>query len=182
MLKETYPAFAKEKIKKIIEDRTQDIKLQAKRIGKRPEDKWRDYLSEEVLKSVIDKDINAAKDSNLHSFSAEISNKLLHILKEIYSDKSIYTSGHFYYPPTGYMGWHTNYQMPEERVYVTYASEKGESFFRYLEGDKVITDYDDKGLTVRRFSVSSERPYFWHCAGSNCDRFSFGYRLKPIES
>ena len=53
LLKETYPTFAKEKIKKIIEDRTQDIKLQAKRIGKRPEDKWRDYLSEEVLKSVI---------------------------------------------------------------------------------------------------------------------------------
>ena len=80
------------------------------------------------------------------------------------------------------MGWHTNYKMPEERVYITYASEQGKSFFRYLEGDKVITDYDDKGLTVRRFAVSSKRPYFWHCAGSDCDRFSFGYRLKPIES
>ena len=182
MLKETYPALVKEKIRKIIEARTQEIKLHAKRVGTRPQEEWKDYLSEEALESVIDEDINAAKDSYLHRFSAEISNKLLHILKEIYSDKSIYTSGHFYYPPTGYMGWHTNYKMPEERVYVTYASEKNRSFFRYLEGDKVITDYDDKGLTIRRFSVSSERPYFWHCAGSDCDRFSFGYRLKPIES
>ena len=49
MLKETYPTFAKEKIKKIIEDRTQDIKLQAKRIGKRPEDNWKDYLSSFML-------------------------------------------------------------------------------------------------------------------------------------
>ena len=63
MLKETYSTSVKEKIKKIIEDRTQDIKLQAKRMGKRPEEKWKDYLSEEVLKSVIDEDINSAKDS-----------------------------------------------------------------------------------------------------------------------
>tara|TARA_R100000742_G_C4245646_1_gene64640 strand:+ start:264 stop:812 length:549 start_codon:yes stop_codon:yes gene_type:complete len=182
MLKETYSTSVKDKIEKVIEPYIQDIKLQAKRIGKRPQEKWKDYLSEEALGSVVDKQIDTANEKNLHRFSAGISSKLLHILKEIYSNKSIYISGHFYYPPTGFMGWHTNYKMPEERLYVTYASEQGESFFRYLEGGKVITDYDDKGLTVRRFAVSSKRPYFWHCAGSDCDRFSFGYRLKPVES
>ena len=182
MLREKYSTSVKHKIEKIIKSYTQEIKLQAKRIGKRPESQWKEYISEEALKSVIDQDIDIAEKKNLHRFSAELSGKLLHFLKEIYSDKSIYISGHFYYPPTGFMGWHTNYKMPEERVYVTYASEKGESFFRYLEEGKVITDYDDQGLTVRRFAVSNERPYFWHCAGSNCDRFSFGYRLKPLES
>ena len=182
MLKETYSTSIKDKIEKVIEPYIQDIKLQAKRVGKKPQEEWKDYLSEKALDSVVNEKIDIAEQKNLHRFSAGISSKLLHFLKEIYSDKSIYTSGHFYYPPTGFMGWHTNYKMPEERVYITYASEQGKSFFRYLEGDKVITDYDDKGLTVRRFAVSSERPYFWHCAGSDCDRFSFGYRLKPIES
>tara|TARA_R100001082_G_scaffold107551_1_gene81588 strand:- start:426 stop:974 length:549 start_codon:yes stop_codon:yes gene_type:complete len=182
MLKENYSTSVKSKLKKVIEPYIQDIKLQAKRVGKRPQENWKDYLSEKALNSVLNEKINVAEQKNIHRFSAEISGKLLHFLKEIYADKAIYISGHFYYPPTGFMGWHTNYKMPEERVYITYASEQGESFFRYLEGGKVITDYDDKGLTVRRFAVSNERPYFWHCAGSNCDRFSFGYRLKPIES
>ena len=179
MIKETYSTSIKEKIEKIIESKIQNIRLQAKNTGKRPEGKWQEYLSEEALNSVISQNIDIAKKKNLHRFSTEISGKLLHFLKEIYANNSIYVSGLFYYPPTGFMGWHTNYKMPEERVYITYASEQGKSFFRYLEGGKVITDYDDKGLTVRRFSVSSERPYFWHCAGSACDRFSFGYRLKP---
>ena len=133
MLKENYSASVKDKIEKIIESYTQEIKLQAKRIGKRPDNQWRECVSEEALNSVIDQDIDIAEKKNLHRFSAEVSGKLLHFLKEIYSDKSIYISGHFYYPPTGFMGWHTNYKMPEERVYVTYASEKGESFIRYLE-------------------------------------------------
>ena len=182
MLKETYSTSIKDKIEKVIEPYIQDIKLQAKRVGKKPQEEWKDYLSEKALDSVVNEKIDIAEQKNLHRFSAEISGKLLHFLKEIYVNKSIYISGHFYYPPTGFMGWHTNYKMPEERVYITYASEQGKSFFRYLEGDKVITDYDDKGLTVRRFAVSSKRPYFWHCAGSDCDRFSFGYRLKSIKS
>ena len=182
MLKETYSNSVKDKIEKVIESYIQDIKLQAKRIGKRPETRWEEYLSEKALNSVISENIDIAKQKNLHKFSTEISGKFLHFLKGIYVNKSIYVSGHFYYPPTGFMGWHTNYKMTEERVYITYASEQGKSFFRYLEGDKVITDYDDQGLNVRRFAVSGERPYFWHCAGSECDRFSFGYRLKPINS
>tara|TARA_B100001094_G_scaffold140981_2_gene136630 strand:+ start:9971 stop:10519 length:549 start_codon:yes stop_codon:yes gene_type:complete len=182
MLKENYSTFVKEKIRKVIESKTQEIKFEAKAIGIKANKEWEANVSEEALSSVINQDINTAETKNFYKFSAEISNKLLHILKELYPDNSIYSSGHFYYPPTGFMGWHTNYKMPEERIYITYASEQEKSFFRYLEGDKVITDYDDQGLTVRRFSVSNKRPYFWHCAGSDCDRFSFGYRLKPIES
>ena len=179
MIKESYSKSVTEKIEEIIESKIQSITLQAKKIGKKPNEKWEDYVSEKALNSVISENIDIAKQKNLHRFSAEISGKLLHFLKEIYANHFVYVSGHFYYPPTGFMGWHTNYKMPEERVYITYASEEGKSFFRYLEGDTVITDYDNKGLTVRRFAVSSERPYFWHCAGSACDRFSFGYRLKP---
>ena len=44
MLKETYPALVKEKIRKIIEARTQEIKLHAKRVGTRPQEEWKDCL------------------------------------------------------------------------------------------------------------------------------------------
>ena len=46
----------------------------------------------------------------------------------------------------------------------------------------MITDYDNMGLNFRTFSVAKERPYFWHCVGSNCDRFSFGYKLVDVSS
>ena len=179
MIREDLSISVLNRIKKIIEPSVREIKFHAKRDGIKHEKHWESYISEEALNRISDKDVNVAETSNLYSFSSKITNNLLHILKEVYSNNSVFSSGRFYYPPTGYMGWHTNYEMPEERVYITYASEQNKSFFKYLEGDKVITDYDDKGLTVRRFSVSSERPYFWHCAGSNCHRFSFGYRLKP---
>ena len=88
--------------------------------------------------------------------------------------------GQFYYPPTGFMGWHTNVNAPGERFYVTWASEANKSFFRYYddEKDEIITDYDDKGLTIRQFTIPTGKPYFWHCVGSECDRFSFGFMVR----
>ena len=42
-----------------------------------------------------------------------------------------------------------------------------------------FTRYDNKGLNIRTFKATDQRPFFWHCVGSNCDRYSFGYRLLP---
>ena len=103
-------------------------------------------------------------------------NEIKNVLKTKYQVK-VDRRGQFYYPPTGFMGWHTNVGAPGERFYVTWASEDNKSFFRYYddEKDEIITDYDDKGLTVRQFTIPTEKPYFWHCVGSECDRFSFGF-------
>ena len=49
MIKETYSTSIKEKIEKIIESKIQNMRLQAKNTGKRPEGKWQEYLSEEAL-------------------------------------------------------------------------------------------------------------------------------------
>jgi len=92
-------------------------------------------------------------------------NEIKNVLKIKYQVR-VDLRGTFYYPPTGFMGWHTNVGSPGERFYVTWASEDNKSFFRY---------YDDKGLTVRRFTIPTGKPYFWHCVGSECDRFSFGF-------
>ena len=77
------------------------------------------------------------------------------------------------------MGWHTNYDQPGHRLYITYSSENNKSFFRYRNRgeNQIMTDYDDKGITIREFLVPYKKPYFWHCVGSECDRISFGFCL-----
>jgi len=184
MLRKTFDSFTVDKIEKILRPELQSIKFGAKREGLKLEENWSDYISEEKLKSIEHRDIDVCENKNMYRFSKHLSNKILHILKQLYPENIIYSAGHFYYPPTGYMGWHTNYSSEGERLYLTFASESNKSFFRYrdVESKEVVTDYDDAGLTVRSFPALLTRPYFWHCVGSECDRFSFGYRLKPIES
>ncbi|HXY92126.1 MAG TPA: hypothetical protein VEP49_06585 [Acidimicrobiia bacterium] len=86
-------------------------------------------------------------------------------------------SGHFWYPPGAYMGWHTNSRVPGWRAYLTWAAEPHRSFFRYAEpstGD-VLTSWDT-AWDLRVFKVEAERP-LWHAVCSHTDRFSFGYRI-----
>ena len=177
MLRERFDLAATAQIRKILNSQTWGIKYIAKREGIYKDPDWEEKTSAEYLDSLVWKDIDVCESSNKYKFPKQMSDKLIHIVKELYPDKTVYSSGHFYYPPTGYMGWHTNYKMPEERLYITLASEGGKSFFRYKQGNEVVTDYDDAGLTIRRFTLSATRPYFWHCVGSDTDRYSFGYRL-----
>ena len=63
-----------------------------------------------------------------------------------------------------------------------FQNSRKSAFFRYYKDGKVITDYDDKGVTVRRFTATGTKPYFWHCVGSQCDRVSIGFQLAKLES
>ena len=182
MIREIYSEYFSERINDIITPEIINIKSGAENGGIYQEPEWKNKVSEKYLYELKEKNLvyNACQESNLYDFPASMSHRILEVLKEIYPDKALYCGGHFYYPPTGYMGWHTNYAVTDDRVYVTYSSESNKSFFRYLENGKVVTDYDDEGLTFRRFSLSNKEPYFWHCVGSECDRFSFGFRLLDI--
>lgn len=92
---------------------------------------------------------------------------------------TVHASGHFWYPPGGYMGWHTNSQRPGWRLYVTYADEGGRSFFRYRNpGSGEIVTSKDGRWSFRLFRVDRRRP-LWHAVYSETHRFSFGYRLRP---
>ncbi len=160
---------------------------------------WKDKLNDnsfwELYKQEPPLDVNNSK--NLFKFNSRkcgIENhiyELRKILEQKYQTESIklryneeeyrvLQKGSFYYPNTGYMGWHTNCGSPGERFYISWASEERKSFFRYYdyEKNKIITDYDNKGLTVRQFTVPNSAPHFWHCVGSECDRFSFGFKVK----
>ena len=148
---------------------------------------WKDKINRESLMELYNKkeplDMNNTK--NLFNYNvatvgnAEQAENIRQVLKDKYNLK-VDPRGQFYYPPTGYMGWHTNCEAPGERFYITWASEDKKSFFRYYdyEKDEIITDYDDKGLTVRQFKVPESPPYFWHCVGSECDRFSVGFLVQ----
>lgn len=93
-------------------------------------------------------------------------------------DLRIDCSGHYWYPPGGYMGWHTNRRKPGWRMYVSYAEEEHRSFFRYRDPDtgEVIT-CPDETWNFRLFKITPEKP-FWHCVFSETDRFSLGYRIE----
>ena len=177
MRKETFPPATTREIKRIVKTEVQKIKFSAHKDGVYRDPNWKEKISKEALDTLMPEDIDGCREKNLYVFSRGSSNKLLHIIKEKYPAKTIYSSGHFYYPPTGFMGWHTNCGTPDDHLYISYVEKGGESFFIYKEGDRIITSYDEEGLNIRSFSLSGTRPYFWHCVGSNCDRFSFGYRL-----
>ena len=149
---------------------------------------WKDRIDRDSLMELyqlgIPLDTNNTK--NLHNIDGDIAGqrfvkdvgKIRSTLKNKYKGE-VFVSGQFYYPPTGYMGWHTNAASPCERFYITWASEDKKSFFRYYdyENDEIITDYDDKGITVRQFNIPDRAPHLWHCVGSECDRLSIGFRV-----
>tara|TARA_R100001443_G_scaffold105666_1_gene114750 strand:- start:254 stop:940 length:687 start_codon:yes stop_codon:yes gene_type:complete len=143
---------------------------------------WKDHVSYDKFLELSNKkpilDTNESKNlfNGNEAGMQKYINKIRDVLKTKYQVK-VDKRGAFYYPPTGFMGWHTNCGTPGERFYITWASEDKKSFFRYYddEKDEIITDYDDKGLTIRQFTIPTGKPYFWHCVGSECDRFSFGF-------
>ena len=73
-------------------------------------------------------------------------------------------SGHFWYPPGGYMGWHTNSAAPGWRIYITHAREPGKSFFRYREPDtgRIVTAMDNS-WDVRVFRIDPIFRYGTRC-------------------
>mgnify|MGYP001208571129 CR=1 FL=1 len=146
---------------------------------------WEDQISREALIPLLN------NPNAYHQASRKISVKvkgpkdkrnypclaLTEVLKRIFPDYELNQSGCFYYPKGGFMGWHTNHDTVEDRIYITYTEEDKKSFFRYYKDESIITDYDNKGITIRRFSVAGGPPFFWHCVGSETNRFSFGYRI-----
>lgn len=84
-------------------------------------------------------------------------------------------TGKFYYPPGGFMGWHTNSNDEGYRIYLTWCKESGKSFFRYFDGE-IKTDWEQSGWNARLFEVRKDKLY-WHCVWSDTDRYSFGFRF-----
>jgi hypothetical protein len=75
------------------------------------------------------------------------------------------------YPPNGGMDWHTNGDAPGIRIYASW-SETGDSGMIWYKDNRIIIDYDTKGLNIRQFTTPC-----WHGVWSKCYRYSIGFRL-----
>ena len=102
--------------------------------------------------------------------------KIYNTLSNLYPKSSILLSGHFFYPENGFMSWHTNDDSPGRRVYLTYTEFPGESFFKYVDGQKVISDPDYEGWTCREFTTGGEISC-WHSVYAGKPRISIGFRV-----
>ena len=188
IVRNPFPPDLKEEIRKIVEPSILKIK---RNVSVKYVNNAATFIDEKALikqKEEHEFEIDAAKNrANLKDLSkylerikSTVVDELTKILKDVYPSMQVRLSGSFLYPDTGYMGWHTNHLDPCKRIYIVYAEEAQRSFFRYEEDGKIITDFDDLGLTIREFDIPSTQPYFWHCVGSTCNRFSFGFRIEEL--
>lgn len=163
-------------IEKVITKNLRSILAHSRSVGVRTVPDWESYLTEDALLRSSNTAVSQA--DNLISFERlGIHRKITSVISEAFPQYKVSPSGFFHYPPTGYMGWHTNSDVPCKRMYITWAAHGGKSFFRYVQEGQVITDYDNAGLTFRVFDIQDKPPYLWHCVGSETDRISIGYRL-----
>jgi hypothetical protein len=170
------PEEARLKVEKIIEKNYKDIVLHTRIQGLRTVKDWSDKLTLEYLNT---SNISISKETNMVSFEGlEVTRQITPLIQKLFPKQIVWNTGFFHYPSTGYMGWHTNRNHPCKKLYLTWTKEANKSFFRYIKNEKVITDYDDKGLTSRLFEVTGEPPFFWHCVGSETDRLSFGFSIR----
>lgn len=122
-------------------------------------------------------DIVVAPDVYAHYIEKVDDNKIMGAAASLFPSNALKSlSGRFYYPPKGFMGWHTNSNMAGWRVYASWAEESKKSYFRYFAKNKVHTEWEDAGWNFRAFEVKKPNLY-WHCVYTDCNRYSFGFRF-----
>ena len=85
-----------------------------------------------------------------------------------------------YYPPGGFVGWHTNYNACAYQVLFTWSTGKG--FFRYYEKetDQIVTIKDVAGWQARHYYFGPEsepESHCWHSAYAGDDRITLAYKF-----
>jgi hypothetical protein len=86
-----------------------------------------------------------------------------------------------YYPPGGFVGWHTNWDASAYQVLFTW-SKTGDGYFRYydLETKEIITIQDKPGWQARWYHFGPlEEPHniCWHAAYAGCERITLAYKF-----
>ncbi len=98
-----------------------------------------------------------------------------------YDESSLEVRGNFFYPPSGFREWHTNYRNPGLRAYCVFCDESFPSSFNFLDASNGSTKtLPDKSDCCNLFEVpesSCDFPYLWHSVSSSTWRLSMGFRL-----
>ena len=86
-----------------------------------------------------------------------------------------------YYPPGGFVGWHTNWNANAYQILFTW-SETGDGYFRYRDHTgTIITEKDKPGWQCRHyyFGAKHEKEHHcWHAAYAGCDRITLAYKFE----
>ncbi len=128
-------------------------------------------------------DVNQIKFGNVRF--RDLTQTLAHTLNTLLEPRRsmrLFQSGRNWYPPGGYMGWHTNANVQGFRLYCSHAAVPGASFFRFQDPNSktIVTSWDEAGWNFRCFRTDLEP--LWHCVYSATDRISFGYGLMfPVD-
>ena len=85
-----------------------------------------------------------------------------------------------YYPPGGFVGWHTNYDATAYQVLFTWSD--GNGYFRYydMEKDDIVHIPDVKGWQCRHYYFGPEdepENICWHSAYAGGERLTLAYKF-----
>ena len=110
--------------------------------------------------------------------------KLIEGLNSIYPDKDFVSSNQMYCykkykKHNGYMGWHTNDNVPGDRWYFVYNTDDS-SFMRFIDPNtkEMITYKEPKGWCLNHFVIGGTDNPLWHCIYTEAQRFSLGIKIK----
>jgi hypothetical protein len=85
-----------------------------------------------------------------------------------------------YYPPGGFVCWHTNYDASAYQVLFTWSD--GNGYFRYYDkaNDEIVTIPDVKGWQCRHYYFGPENEpenHCWHSAYAGGERITLAYKF-----
>lgn len=145
------------------------------------------FLSDEYLQYVKDKgdkhrgppeEFNAWPISRLAVANPEWNDLMKKVKNELAMEHAAsHSSLASYYPPKGFVGWHTNWNNSNYQILFTW-SETGDSYFLYKDPKtKVICKIQERPgwqAHLVYFGSKKEPEYvFWHAAYTNCRRFAW---------
>ena len=86
-----------------------------------------------------------------------------------------------YYPPGGFVGWHTNWDANAYQILFTWSLD-GNGYFRYYDkaNDEIVTLSDVPGWQCRHFYFGAkEEPehHCWHTAFTVSERITLAYKF-----
>jgi hypothetical protein len=86
-----------------------------------------------------------------------------------------------YYPPGGFVGWHTNWNAPAYQILFTW-SDTGEGYFKYQDPStkEIVRIKDVPGWQCRHYYFAGEKEpeyHCWHAAYANCDRITLAFKF-----
>ena len=89
-----------------------------------------------------------------------------------------------YYPPGGFVGWHTNWNANAYQILFTW-SKTGDGYFRYRDPEthELVTIKDKPGWQCRHYYFGrKDEPdhHCWHAAYAGCDRITLAYKFVNV--